>query len=98
MFRRTSSAPNSSAAAPYSGRVPELEPQKTQIRFMLAFYEVLVVQPEENTTDGINQKVTAHGFANWRGARNTDSGGGRCVTRCLAPSFVQLTRAAACLA
>jgi hypothetical protein len=37
MFRRTSSAPNSSVAARYTGRLPELEPQKTQIRFMGQF-------------------------------------------------------------
>src|SRR5262249_29297842 len=33
IFRRTSSAPNSSAAR-YSARLPELEPQNTQIRFI----------------------------------------------------------------
>ena len=37
MFRRTSSVPNSSAADRYSGRRPGLEPQKTQIRFILPF-------------------------------------------------------------
>ena len=37
MFRRTNSAPISSAAARYSGRLPGLEPQKTQIRFMQPF-------------------------------------------------------------
>jgi len=34
MLRRANSAPISSAAARYSGRLPALEPQKTQIRFM----------------------------------------------------------------
>jgi hypothetical protein len=37
MFLRTNSAPISSAAAWYSGRLPSLEPQKTQIRFMQTF-------------------------------------------------------------
>jgi hypothetical protein len=38
MLLRTNSAPISSAAARYSGRLPGLEPQKTQIRLMQPFY------------------------------------------------------------
>ena len=37
MLLRTNSAAISSAATRYSGRLPELEPQKTQIRFMQTF-------------------------------------------------------------
>jgi hypothetical protein len=37
MLFRTNSAAIFSAAARYSGRLPELEPQNTQIRFILSF-------------------------------------------------------------
>jgi hypothetical protein len=36
-FLRTNPAPISSAAARYSGRLPGLEPQNTQIRFIETF-------------------------------------------------------------
>ena len=55
---RASSVPISSAAARYSGRLPELEPQNTQIRFMLPILSL------DFTTEGaqIGNGYLAKGF------------------------------------
>ena len=62
IFRRTSSAPNSSAAARYSGRLPELEPQKTQIHLMASFYCALPQPKGSLRFGGRDSRHAACGF------------------------------------